>query len=379
MSQQLSSRRWHGLANGLTVLALSAGVLVPFAFDSAADRGKQILSPARQQARDRMIVKLKTKQAKPYDQPREALDFYWAKRSPTGAALSISGLEEAAAEAAKLPMYSSALGRTTGTLRTTTAPLTSSTAASTLNGAWQPHGPGNIGGRSRAVLIDRKNSNMMWTAGVAGGVWKSTDSGASWQPKGDLLVNIAVNSLIQDPKQDNILYAGTGEGFFNGDAVRGQGIFKSTDSGETWSQLASTDNPDFFYVQKLAATRHKNTQRIYAATRTGLFRSSDAGATWTKVIDATGVNGCMDLALQQHQEDEDPKYVFASCGTFAQATVWRAVDTDQLQVWEPVLSDVNMGRTSLALAPSNPKVIYALASFYNLAAVLPQDYALLAV
>jgi photosystem II stability/assembly factor-like uncharacterized protein len=379
MSQQLSSRRWHGLANGLTVLALSAGVLVPFAFDSAADRGKQILSPARQQARDRMIVKLKTKQAKPYDQPREALDFYWAKRSPTGAALSISGLEEAAAEAAKLPVYSSALGRTTGTLRTTTAPLTSATAASTLNGAWQPHGPGNIGGRSRAVLIDRKNTNMMWTAGVAGGVWKSTDSGASWQPKGDLLVNIAVNSLIQDPKQDNILYAGTGEGFFNGDAVRGQGIFKSTDAGETWVQLPSTDNSDFFYVQKLAATRHKNKQRIYAATRTGLFRSSDAGATWTKVIDATGVNGCMDLALQQHQEDEDPKYVFASCGTFAQATVWRAVDTDQLQVWEPVLSDVNMGRTSLALAPSNPKVIYALASFYNLAAVHPQDYALLAV
>jgi photosystem II stability/assembly factor-like uncharacterized protein len=379
MSQQLSvkNRRWRSLA----AVALTAGVLVPLTLSSVAERDQQELTPARQQARDRMIAKLKTKQVKRFDQPQEAMDFYWQKRSPNGKALSISALEEAAAEAAQLPVYSSAQGRTVGTLRTTSAPSISSTTAAsgTLNGSWQPLGPGNIGGRTRALLIDRKNDNVMWTAGVAGGIWKSTDGGASWQPKGDLLVNIAVNSLIQDPKQDNVLYAGTGEGFFNGDAIRGQGIFKSTDSGETWSQLAATDNSDFFYVQKLAATRHKTKQRIYAATRTGVFRSTDGGATWTKVLNGSTVNGCLDLAIQHRQEDEDPKYVFASCGTIAQATVWRALDVDAGQTWEPVLSEVNMGRTTLAIAPSNPKVIYALASYYNLAVADPQDHALLAV
>lgn len=378
MSPQLSvkNRRWRSLATA----ALAAGVLVPFtfSFSSVAERGKQELTPARQQARDRMIAKLKTKQTKRFDEPQEARDFFWQKRSPNGEALSISALEEAAAAAARMPVYSSALGRQLGAPRTSasTPSLKSITQASgTLNGSWQPHGPGNIGGRSREILISYKDENVMWTAGVAGGIWKSTNGGASWQPKGDLLVNIAVNSIVQDSKQDDVLYAGTGEGFFNGDAIRGQGIFKSTDAGETWKQLASTDNPDFYYVQKLVATRHKKKQRIYAATRTGVFRSTDFGASWTKVLDATGVNGCMDLAIQPHKED----YVFASCGTLAQATVWRALDVEQGQTWEPVLSEVDMGRTTLAIAPSNPKVIYALASFYHLPAAHPQDYALLAV
>ena len=218
----------------------------------------------------------------------------------------------------------------------------------------------------------------MWTAGVAGGIWKSADSGASWQPKGDLLVNIAVNSIIEDPAQDNVLYAGTGEGFFNGDAVRGQGIFKSTDYGETWAQLPSTDNVNFQFVQKLAATRHKKKQQIYAATRTGIFRSTDGGENWIQVLNAASVNGCMDLAIQYFQEDKQ-NYVFASCGTFAQGTVWRALDVDEGQTWEPVLREVDMGRTSLAIAPSNPKVVYALASFWHVPAAHPQDHGLRAV
>lgn len=377
MNQQLpiKSRRWR-LASSLTAVALAAGVLT----FSVAERGQPTLTSERQQARDQMIAKLRTKQVKRFDQPQEALDFYWAKRSPDGQALSISDLEEAAVAAAQMPVYSSALGRTVGSTQILSAPATASidAASGTLAGAWQPLGPGNIGGRSRALLIHRTKNHLMWTAGVAGGIWKSTDSGASWQPKGDLLVNIAVNSLIQDPIQDNVLYAGTGEGFFNGDAVRGQGIFKSADYGETWSQLPATDNADFFYVQKLAATRHKTKQRIYAATRTGVFRSTDGGATWTRVLNPGAVNGCMDLAIQYHQEDKQ-NYVFASCGTIAQATVWRALDVDQGQTWEPVLREVDMGRTSLAIAPSNPKVIYALASFYHLSAVHAQDYGLLAV
>jgi photosystem II stability/assembly factor-like uncharacterized protein len=381
MSHQCRTRTrvWYGISSGAIGVAIIVGVLGSGGF-SGGEQGGESLTHARQDARDRMIAKLRTKQLKPFDQPREALDFYWSKRSPDGQPVSVSELQEAAAAAAQMPLFSSRTG--TFTPHTTTAELTGSdaigSASGTLAAAWQPLGPGNIGGRSRALLIHRTQNNLMWTAGVAGGIWKSTNSGGSWQPKGDLLVNIAVNSLIQDPIQDNVLYAGTGEGFFNGDAVRGQGIFKSTDYGETWSQLASTDNSDFFYVQELAATRHKTKQRIYAATRTGIFRSTNGGESWTKVLNATSVNGCMDLAIQYYQEDKE-NYVFASCGTFAQATVWRALDVDQGQIWEPVLREVDMGRTSLAVAPSNPKVVYALASFYHLPAAHPRDYSVRAV
>jgi photosystem II stability/assembly factor-like uncharacterized protein len=364
----MNSTRVIGAALTLSVASLLA--VIPAAT-------KQPTQPVdRSAARARMIEKLKTKQTKPFDQPNEALEFYWTKRSPDGKAMSITELEEAAADVAEMPVHSTAAE--SGGEAAVTSSSTDLTTTDTLAAAWQPLGPGNIGGRSRAVLIHRQSPNLMWTAGVAGGIWKSTNSGASWQPKGDLLVNIAVNSLIQDPADENVLYAGTGEGFFNGDAVRGQGIFKSTDFGETWTQLASTNNSDFFFVQKLAATRKKDKgdkgkQRIYAATRTGLFRSSNGGTTWTKALDATAVNGCMDIAME-----EKNGYVFVSCGTFAQATVWRALDQD-VQTWEPVLRETDMGRTSIALAPSNPKVVYALASFYHLPAVHPQDYALLAV
>ena len=363
-------------------MALAIVILSPLLL-FVGDTSHPSLTAERGHARDRMIDKLKTKERKPFDKPAEALAFYWSKRSPDGEPRSVSELEQAVAAAEQLPLYSTLTGTVSAPgSHTTTAPLTTSSAAESASGtfdaSWQPLGPGNIGGRSRALLIHRTKNDLMWTAGVAGGVWKSTDGGTSWQPKGDLLVNIAVNSLIEDTKQDNVLYAGTGEGFFNGDAVRGQGIFRSTDYGETWTQLPGTNNPDFHYVQKLAATAHKNKQRIYAATRTGIFRSTDDGATWTKVLDAAGVRGCMDLAMQyDHQAKKG--YVFASCGTFAQATVWRAMDEDEGQTWESVLSEPNMGRTSLAVARSNPDVVYALASFYELAAVNPQDYALLAV
>lgn len=366
----------------LLAAVLSVVILIPLAV-LIAQRDQPMLSGQHVQARERMMAKLRAKQNKPFDQPAEAQEFYWSKRSPDGERMPPTQLQAAAAAADQLPLYSTFTGRVSpGGSHATTVPLAPAAAAGSATGtfaeSWQPLGPGNIGGRSRALLIHHTQNNMMWTGGVAGGIWKSVDGGASWQPKGDLLVNIAVNSIIEDAKDPKVLYAGTGEGFFNADGVRGQGIFKSTDYGETWAQLPATDNSDFYYVNELAATAQKNKQRIYAATRTGVFRSTDDGASWSKVLDATAVRGCLDLTMQ-YDHQAAPGYVYASCGTFAQATVWRALDTDGDQVWEPVLREPNMGRTSIAVARSNPNVIYALASFYDLAAANPQDYALLGV
>jgi photosystem II stability/assembly factor-like uncharacterized protein len=361
---------WRSVMVRWSPVALSLLLLIPLS--ALVDSTRPTLTPERQRARARVIERLKTKEKKPYDQPNQAVAFYWSKRSPTGAALDPSEVPDVSDAVAAVPVFSPSRGDAIA--HHTDVALSASTADGSASGAldsgWQALGPGNVGGRSRTLLIHDKKPHLMWTAGVAGGIWKSTDQGASWQPKGDLLVNIAVNSMIQDPMLDNVLYAGTGEGFFNVNAVRGRGILKSADYGETWAQLPATDTAEFFYVQKLAATRHKKKQRIYAATGTGIHRSSDFGATWTKVLDATAVNGCFDLAIQHKQNDDVeetlPKYVFASCGSFAQATVWRAADVDDNQLWEPVLREVDMGRTSVAISPSDPSVIYALASFYQI-------------
>jgi len=234
-----------------------------------------------------------------------------------------------------------------------------------LLGTWVPLGPGNVGGRIRALLIDPKSPDTMYLAAASGGVWKSTDAGGNWSPIADKLVNIDVNALAIDPHDSKVLYAGTGEGYFNFDAARGDGIFKSSDAGLSWAHLTATKNPvgfsgepDFAHVQKIVVST-VGSSRIYAATGTGIQRSLNGGQTWTRVLDATKVSGCTDLATQAVS---GVPYVFASCGNFAQGAIYRERDTSDVQTWPRMFQTTNMGRTSLAIAPSQQNVIYALSA-----------------
>src|SRR5712691_1523782 len=230
--------------------------------------------------------------------------------------------------------------------------------------AWTFLGPGNIGGRTRTLVIDGTDPSVMYAGGVSGGVWKTVNAGARWEAIGDLLANLAVNSLVMDPRDHNVLYAGTGEGYFReevrgtGLPLRGNGIFVTRDGGATWQQLASTATTDFQWVNDLVISAH-DSQRIYAATRSGVWRSDDAGQRWTNVLSTTVKGGCLDLAPRT---DVDGDYLFASCGTFEQATVYRAAHAETDQPWTPVLSEPDMGRTTLAIAPSRPSTIYALSA-----------------
>src|SRR6185312_11487185 len=213
--------------------------------------------------------------------PDAATKYFLSVRLPQGAtALDPSWYRSAINAASQMEQFSSATSRT----------LPSITAAPGASlGTWSELGPSNIGGRTRAMLIHPTIHSTMYAAGVAGGVWKSTNSGASWTQLTDLgLPNLAVTNLVMDPSTPNVIYAGTGEGFFNADGVRGAGIFKTTDGGTNWTQLASTANSDFFYVNKLTVSPNTGL-RLYAATRTGVFRSLDGGATFAKIIDGTSV------------------------------------------------------------------------------------------
>ena len=231
-------------------------------------------------------------------------------------------------------------------------------------GVWKFLGPGNIGGRTRVLVVDPADPQVMYTGGVSGGLWKTTTAGAEWVPIGDDLANIAINSLVMHPTDRNTLYAGTGEGYFRevqrgtGLPLRGDGIFVTHDAGETWTRLPSTANADFHYVNDLAISTH-DPSRVYAATRTGVWRSTDSGASWSRVVPVTVMGGCLDLAWRG---DTGGDYLFASCGTFEQATVYRAKNAQSDAAWEAVLSEPDMGRTTLAIAPSNPSIIYALSA-----------------
>ncbi len=311
------------------------------------------------------------KQRERYDKPHEAAQYQVSRRLPDGEKeLRFELYQRAAEHAYDLPQYS--------TLRKSLLPsrremanvpqqdqLSQPLEASGLRG-WSPLGPGNVGGRTRALLVSPKNPEIMFAGASSGGVWKTSDNGQGWAPMTDLMANLAVNALAFDPGNPDILYAGTGEGYFNADGVRGAGIFRSLDGGNTWRRLEGTGTPDFWYVNDIVVSKN-NVNRLYAATRTGVMRSTDGGVTWTRVVNEAGNNGCTDLAIRT---DSTTDVVFAACGLpenirapmRVQASIYRNDNAGALGQWEVVYSEEGMSRTSLAIAPSNQNVIYAVSS-----------------
>jgi hypothetical protein len=309
---------------------------------------------------ERLAQKLQ-KGLKPFDQPGEAEEYHRMKRAPAGqSAIPVERYLDAAEHIKQMPLYSTAASRFLPPGEQTDPGEIQAMALT----AWTPLGPGNIGGRTRALLIDPGDPAVMYAAGVAGGVWKSTDEGASWNALNDLLPNLAVCSMAFDPTDTSTVYAGTGEGFSNSSSVRGAGIFKTTDAGASWDHLASTINPDFFFVNDIAVSPNDH-NRLYAATRTGVWTSGDGGASWTRSLNpatsngATVNGGCLDLAIRTDQATD---FVFASCGNLVRSTVYRNTDAAGAGSWTAVLSENFMARTSLAIAPSDQDVIYALSA-----------------
>ncbi len=308
------------------------------------------------QSRTAGLLRSKRERAR-YDQPAEREAFHRLKRVPEGEVdVPVERYFEAHAHMEAMPHFSSERGRFLER-----SEVAAGRAQLQGLGTWTSLGPGNIGGRTRAVIIHPQDPNIIYAAGVAGGVWKTTNGGGTWIPMSDLLANIAVNSLAMDPKDPKILYAGTGEGYFAVDNVRGAGIFKTTDSGATWTRLASTaGNTNFFYVNDLIVSP-VNSERLYAATRTGVWRSIDAGVTWTRELVQTVTGGCLDLAARSDQMTD---YLFAACGTLTKATIYRNTDASGTATWTSVFTEVGMGRTVLAIAPSNQATIYAVSTSY---------------
>ena len=162
--------------------------------------------------------------------------------------------------------------------------------ASTNAVTWVERGPANVGGRTRGIHIDPDDAskNTWFAASVGGGVWKTTDAGNSWELKTPDLPNLSMSYFGVSPANNDVIYVGTGEGFGNLDAIPGNGIFKSIDRGETWTQLASTVNNDSIFVNRLVVDP-TDENIVIAATSTGIFKSFDGGTSWTKVLSGNDV------------------------------------------------------------------------------------------
>ncbi len=248
---------------------------------------------------------------------------------------------------------------------------------------WQERGPNNIAGRTKTLMIDSRDAtgNMIWTGGVSGGIWKSTNGGVSWTIISDQFNNMSVTTIVQDPNNANIIYFGTGEGQTFNSWLKGNGIYKSTDGGISFSPISFTvNNPDFEFVNKLAIHSYNGTTHLYAATsssnlsRGGLLITQDGGNSW--LIWKGNNSGTNNFACDVEISAPDPGNgnnsvviaAFGGIGNELAANVGGTTESDGVYVslnggsnwFQEFTSNSNDGRIEIATAPSDPYIRYLL-------------------
>ncbi|MBI9066127.1 MAG: T9SS type A sorting domain-containing protein [Salinivirgaceae bacterium] len=238
---------------------------------------------------------------------------------------------------------------------------------------WIYRGPDNIGGRTRAILIDKDQSNVMYAGGVSGGLWKTTTSGQYWLPVqygGSSSVdfaNLAVVSICQAANGD--IYFGTGEGFFYNHGgntstpmMLGAGIWKSSNNGDTFERLASTwpesDHVTFSLVNEMAADPTQNI--IYAATVQGLKYTTDGGLSWSNApLDNSSYNNSVALDVNTASDGSVIAAIGNRCFVKKSGTstfVMRSGETENLIQTEGVT------RIEFAYSPTDANYVYAVAA-----------------
>ncbi len=228
---------------------------------------------------------------------------------------------------------------------------------------WVERGPGNVGGRTRAISV-HPDSQDVWLAGaVGGGIWKTENAGSSWRSVTDNLPILSVCAIARCDSQPNVVYAGTGEGFYNSDAIIGDGLFKSSDGGESWSQILSTVNvPDFSYVNRIIVDPN-DPDLVLASTNSAIMRSTDGGDTWTSVFS----NGSRVQQIIANPDNFSTQYAAVNG-----SGVYKSIDGGVN--WNASSNfSVSFYRVEMALAPSDTSILYAtltnsgggLAAFYR--------------
>lgn len=234
---------------------------------------------------------------------------------------------------------------------------------------WVSIGPHNVGGRILAIAIDPESTNIVWLGAAGGGLWKSVTSGvgaSAWQYVHTGYPSLAVSSIAIHTDDPSIMYIGTGEigsvysraqvGTPGARSTYGMGVLKSTDRGNTWMQTSLTwDFSEITAVQKVVINP-LNPNTVYAATTEGTYKTTDGGTTWNRVHN---VLMAMDIVMNPL----DTAVLYAAYGqrnSSPNAGLYKTTDAGATWVLQGgALPTTNFGRTSLAISPSNPNIVYA--------------------
>lgn len=246
----------------------------------------------------------------------------------------------------------------------------SGSLSKTNTSTWALRGPINRGGRTRALGIDIRtqgtSGNTIIAGGVSGGIWKSTDDGSTWTNKLSPAVIHSTTCIAQDTRSghQDTWYVGTGE--FSGSAnggggayFRGDGVFKSTDNGESWTLLSSTSDGNvqsfssyWRYVTNIAVNPVNGD--VYAATTGNILKSTDGGTNWTTSIGSgAGTSTPADVQITS------TGVVYAGIpSSMPDAGIYRTPDGGTTWTNIKPTSFPTYARVVIAIDPNNENVVY---------------------
>ncbi len=250
--------------------------------------------------------------------------------------------------------------------------LTSSVVTRSTTGQWEVQGPGNIGARINTIAVHPSNSEIIFLGFSQGGLFRTENGGDSWEAVFDDRAYMAISDIEFDPNDPEIIYVGTGDLNISGYPFIGDGVHKSTDGGDTWTQIGlseesiiseihvSSEDSDIIYASAMGIPFERNSKR-------GLYKSEDAGANWNQILMINDSTGVIDILV----DPQDHNTVFAagwnrirnnneSKISGPDAKIWKTTDGgENWEILENGLPTGELVRIGLAMSGPDSETLFA--------------------
>src|SRR5437660_2696901 len=233
-------------------------------------------------------------------------------------------------------------------------------------------GPAFTSGRVIGFAIDPNNTAHYFVAAASGGVWKTITNGTTWTPVFDKEGSYSIGAIVLDPKNPLTVWVGTGENNSQRSVSYGDGVYRSDDGGKSWKNVGLKNSE---HIGKIVLDP-RNSQTVYVAAQgplwdaggdRGLYKTTDGGATWKMVLAISENTGVTDVVLDPRNPDvliaaayQRRRHVWTLINGGPESALYKS--TDGGANWTKLktgLPTVEMGRIGLAVAPSNPDIVYA--------------------
>ncbi|MBI4471446.1 MAG: glycosyl hydrolase [Acidobacteria bacterium] len=237
-------------------------------------------------------------------------------------------------------------------------------------------GPSLTTGRISDIAVDPRNPSIWYVAAASGGLWKTTNRGTTFQPIFDQYGSYSLGCVTIDPNAPNVIWLGTGENQSQRSVSFGDGVYKSSDGGETWKNVGLRNSE---HIAKILVDP-RNSNVVYVASQgplwasggdRGLFKTTDGGQTWKPVLEVSENTGITDIVLDPRTPDviyaasyQRRRHVGQQIAGGPEAAIYKSTNAGgswtKLNSPSAGLPQVDTGRIALAVSPHDPDVVYAL-------------------